>query len=87
MLRELFPPLLVPPRPSRFAGYLRPLLFGELRGSGLGRKAAFLSLVWDTHFVTDSKRWLPNEDWIPGTIINDQALHLATLALLGMMLR
>ena len=52
----------------------------------LVRVMAFLTLVWITHFLTDSKRWLPNEDWAPGTIINDQALHLATLAVLGRLL-
>lgn len=47
------------------------------------RLAAFLALVWITHFVTDSKRWLPNEDWPPGTIINDQALHIVQLTVLN----
>ncbi len=55
--------------------------------ASLVRVAAFVAFVWITHFVTDSKRWLPNEDWAPGTIINDQALHLAQLAILGRILR
>lgn len=47
------------------------------------RLAAFLVLVWITHFITDSKRWLPNEEWGPGTVINDQALHALQLAVLN----
>lgn len=47
------------------------------------RLAAFLPLLWITHYVTDSKRWLPNDEWPPGTIINDQALHMVQLAVLN----
>ena len=47
------------------------------------RLTVFLALVWITHFITDSKRWIPNDDWPPGTIINDQALHIAQLTVLN----
>lgn len=55
---------------------------GILSRTNLVRLTAFLALVWAAHYATDSKRWLPNEDWPPGTIINDQALHFAQLAIL-----
>jgi hypothetical protein len=59
------------------------LVAGVVSRVNPGRLAVFLALVWVTHFVTDSKRWLPNEDWAPGTIINDQALHIAQLTILN----
>lgn len=49
--------------------------------------AAFLILSGAAHFVTDSKRWIPNDDWPPGAILNDQAIHIATLAVLGRLLK
>ena len=56
---------------------------GVLSGTSWRRLAAFLVLNAAAHYVTDSKRWLPNDDWPPGTILNDQALHAAQLAVLN----
>lgn len=58
-------------------------LAGALSRANPKRLVAFIILVWITHFITDSKRWLPNEEWAPGTVINDQALHAVQLALLN----
>lgn len=46
------------------------------------RKGLFVALVWLTHFITDSKRWIENDEWPPGTILADQALHAVQLAIL-----
>lgn len=54
--------------------------------AGFRRSAAFLVSLWLAHFATDSRRWLPNEDWPPGTVLNDQALHALQLAVLGRLL-
>jgi hypothetical protein len=59
------------------------LVAGVVSRVNPGRLAAFLALTWITHFITDSKRWIPNEDWKPGEILNDQALHLAQLTILN----
>lgn len=50
------------------------------------RAALFLALVWTTHFVTDSRRWAPGDEWPALPIVVDQAIHLATLVLLGRLL-
>lgn len=64
--------------------YCLPFLAaGILTRVNPARLGVFLALVWITHYVTDSKRWIPNEDWPPGTIINDQALHITQLAALN----
>lgn len=43
----------------------------------------FLALVWVTHFITDSRRWASGKEWAPKPILVDQAIHLATLAVLA----
>lgn len=63
------------------------LLVGLATHTNPVRLATFLVLLWITHFITDSKRWLPNDKWKPGTIINDQALHAVQLALLSRIVR
>ena len=55
--------------------------------TGFWRSGAFIVSLWLAHYLTDSKRWLPNDDWPPGTIINDQALHALQLAVIGRLLR
>lgn len=62
------------------------LVAGLATRTHYGRLAAFLALSWVAHFATDSLRWLPNEEWPPGTILNDQAIHIATLAALNRVL-
>lgn len=59
---------------------------GALSGASWGRLAAFLALNAAAHYAADSKRWLPNDEWPPGTILNDQAVHAVTLALLSRLL-
>lgn len=59
---------------------------GVAAGANTRRLAAFLALSWAAHFVTDSKRWLPNEEWPPGAILNDQALHAIQLTVLNRVL-
>lgn len=59
------------------------LVAGIVTRTNPARLAAFLILSGAAHFITDSKRWLPNDEWPPGTILNDQAIHIATLALLN----
>lgn len=59
------------------------LVVGISTGTNPRRLAAFLLASWIAHFVTDSRRWLPNEDWPPGSILNDQALHAVQLAVLN----
>jgi hypothetical protein len=53
----------------------------------LWRKVIFLTLLWTTHFVTDSRRWASGEEWPPKPILVDQALHSVQLALLGRLVR
>lgn len=59
------------------------LVAGIATGVNTKRLAAFLALSWAAHFVTDSRRWLPNDEWPPGTILNDQALHAVQLTILN----
>ncbi len=66
------------------AGFVPPALASKASPS---RKALFLAAVWATHFVTDSKRWIENEDWPPGTILADQALHAVQLAVLHRLIK
>jgi Protein of unknown function (DUF3307) len=42
----------------------------------------FLPCNWIIHYVIDSKRWYINKTFVPGTIIADQAFHLASLWIL-----
>ncbi|QCC57384.1 DUF3307 domain-containing protein [Natrinema thermotolerans] len=45
------------------------------------RAAAFLALLWTSHFVVDSQRWYENRDGFPTRALwFDQALHLIALA-------
>lgn len=62
------------------------LIAGIATRQSLVPLAAFLVLSGAAHFITDSKRWIPNEDWPPGVILNDQALHAVQLAILGRLL-
>lgn len=74
-------------RASHVAWYHLPFLVaGVAARTNPARLAAFLILSGAAHFITDSKRWLPNDEWPPGTIINDQAIHLTTLAVLNRVL-
>jgi hypothetical protein len=75
-------------RAVHVAWYHVPFLaVGIITKANPARLAAFLALSAAAHFATDSKRWLPNDEWPPGTIINDQALHAAQLAVLGRILK
>lgn len=42
-----------------------------------------LSLIWVTHFITDSRRWASDKQWCAKPIMVDQTIHLVTLAMLG----
>lgn len=42
----------------------------------------FLTLVWVTHFITDSRRWASDKEWKPKPILVDQAIHVITLGVL-----
>lgn len=53
-----------------------------LNGHGWARVFLFLLLVWVTHFLTDSVRWQLGSSWPQKALMVDQAIHLATLALL-----
>ena len=66
------------------AGFILLVL---LSSAPLWRKVLFLSLVWATHFITDSRRWASGEQWPPKPILVDQSIHLATLALLSRLIR
>jgi hypothetical protein len=54
-----------------------------LYASTLPRAAAFVALVFVTHWITDSRRWASDKVWPPKPILFDQALHLLSLAVLG----
>lgn len=43
----------------------------------------FLALNFIAHFVTDSRRWASGDKWPPKPILVDQSIHMATLAILG----
>jgi hypothetical protein len=63
--------------------YCLPFLVAGILGrERASRLLTFLILLWISHFIIDSKRWIPNEEWTAGTYINDQALHAVQLALL-----
>lgn len=53
--------------------------------AGATSAAWFFALLWVTHFVTDSRRWASGDKWPPKPILVDQSIHLATLAVLGVM--
>lgn len=45
--------------------------------------AGLLLLIWVTHFITDTRRWVPeNHPWPAKAIVVDQSIHLVTLAVL-----
>ncbi len=71
---------------TRYVLCFVPVILARFPSAGLGRSAAFLVSLWVSHYVTDSRRWLPNPDWPPGTIVNDQALHALQLAILARLL-
>lgn len=50
---------------------------------GLWRAIVFVTLLWVAHFVTDSHRWRTNNPWQPMPILQDQALHVAQIAILA----
>lgn len=81
---KLSDPLVRARHVTRYAACFLPTTL--LAPVSVRRKVAFLALLWLSHYVTDSRRWLPNEDWVPGTIINDQALHALQLAVLRRLL-
>lgn len=70
---------------SRYTAALAPAALAS--GAPWRRQLLFLGLAWMAHYVTDSKRWLPDEAWAPGAILNDQALHAVQLAILERLLR
>lgn len=71
-------------RAEHVSWYCLPFLVaGIVSRANSGRLAAFLILLWISHYTIDSKRWLPNDKWPPGTIISDQALHMVQLAILN----
>jgi hypothetical protein len=43
----------------------------------------FLTLLWVTHFITDSRQWASGQNWSLKPILIDQSLHVIELALLG----
>ena len=48
----------------------------------LGSALWFLGALFVTHWLTDCRRWASGEKWAPKPIMVDQAIHLATLAVL-----
>lgn len=50
---------------------------------GQAGAAWFFAWLWATHFITDSRRWASGEKWGPKPILVDQSIHIATLAVLG----
>lgn len=58
------------------------VLVAWLHTTRLDTVAAFIWGVWLTHFLTDSRRWASGDKWPPKPILVDQAIHLATLAVL-----
>lgn len=48
-----------------------------------GAAGAFLGLIYITHWLVDTRRWFVNHPWEPKPIMVDQALHIASLALIG----
>lgn len=61
-------------------GFIPVMFVTEL---DLRRATMFLGLLWITHFITDSRRWASGAAWPPKPILVDQAIHVATLAILG----
>lgn len=71
-------------RAEHVSWYVLPFLVAGIASrANYGRLAVFMGLLWITHFVIDSRRWLPDEDWGLGEILNDQALHAVQLAILN----
>jgi hypothetical protein len=62
------------------------LLLAWLYGPALTRSALFLVLLWVTHFLTDSRRWAANAAWPHKSMMVDQTIHVATLAVLARLL-
>lgn len=56
---------------------------GYLYAEDILKAAVFGTLVAVTHFITDSRRWASGENWPPLPILVDQAIHIATLAVLA----
>ncbi len=54
-----------------------------ITGLSIGHVGALLGLIWLTHFITDCRRWASGEKWPPKPILVDQAIHVTTLAILG----
>ena len=54
--------------------------------ASVAEKAIFMGLLWLTHFVTDSRCWASAEKWPPKPILVDQAIHIATLAVIARVL-
>jgi hypothetical protein len=46
-------------------------------------QATFYGLVYSTHVITDCRRWASGDQWPPKPILVDQAVHIVTLAVLG----
>jgi len=51
------------------------------------RGVSFLVAVWLTHFVTDCRRWASDKSWCAKPIMVDQAIHITTLAILGVLFK
>lgn len=62
------------------------LLLVWLHGPGLASGATFVGLVWVTHFLLDSRRWGTGSTWQHKSMMVDQSLHVATLAVLARLL-
>lgn len=48
------------------------------------RYGILLASIWVTHFITDSRRWVSDDNWAPRPILVDQAIHIMSLGLLGL---
>ena len=61
-------------------GFIPVVLMAAMSPKG---SAAFLALIWVTHFITDCRRWAKGDKWPPKPILVDQTIHIATLAVLA----
>jgi hypothetical protein len=62
------------------------LMLAWLYGPGVTRSALFFVLLWVTHFLIDIRRWAADAAWPHKSVMVDQSIHVATLAVLARLL-
>jgi hypothetical protein len=45
-----------------------------------------VGLIWITHYITDSRRWVTSVNWPPKEIMVDQAIHVMSLGVIGILM-